>query len=117
MRHRKIGRFLNRTKSHVQAMLKNMLISLIQYERIKTTIAKAKELRRFVEPIITKSKVDTVSNRRLVFSRTRSIKIVKKLFNEIGPRFYERAGGYTRILKCGYRKGDNASLVYIELVN
>lgn len=116
MRHKKVGRLLNRTRSHLNSMLKNLSISLIKYERINTTLSKAKELRRFIEPIITKSKKDTVSNRRLVFSRTRSIETVKKLFNELGPRFYERNGGYIRILKSGYRKGDNAPLAYVELV-
>ncbi|VFP83798.1 50S ribosomal protein L17 [Buchnera aphidicola] len=117
MRHRKIGRLLNRKRSHLESMLKNMVCSLIKYEHIKTTLPKAKELRRFVEPIITISKYDTVANRRLVFSRIRDIFTVKKLFHELGPHFYSRPGGYLRILKYGFRKGDNAPIAYIELVD
>ncbi|VFP88657.1 50S ribosomal protein L17 [Buchnera aphidicola (Cinara piceae)] len=116
MRHRKTGRLLNRTRSHLQSMLKNMTCSLIKYEYIKTTLSKAKELRRFVEPIITLSKYDTIVNRRLVFSRICNIFTVKKLFHELGPYFYSRPGGYLRILKCGFRKGDNATIAYVELV-
>lgn len=117
MRHRKSGRLLNRKRSHLQAMLKNMACSLIKYEYIRTTLPKAKELRRFIEPIITFSKFDSISNRRLIFSRTRDIEVVKKLFSDLGPHFFLRPGGYTRILKCGFRKGDNALLAYIELVD
>ncbi|AEH39891.1 50S ribosomal protein L17 [Buchnera aphidicola (Cinara tujafilina)] len=117
MRHRKSGRLLNRKKNHLNAMLKNMACSLIKYEYIQTTLPKAKELRRFVEPIINYSKNNTISNRRLIFSRIRDILIVKKLFNDLGPHFSLRSGGYTRILKCGFRKGDNATLAYIELID
>ena len=117
MRHRKSGRQLNRDSSHRQAMFRNMASSLIGHEIIKTTLPKAKELRRVVEPLITLAKVDTVANRRLAFARTRNIETVAKLFNELGPRFAQRAGGYTRILKCGFRAGDNAPMAYIELVD
>lgn len=117
MRHRKSGRLLNRKKSHLNAMLKNMACSLVKHEYIRTTLAKAKELRRFIEPIINFSKFDTVPNRRLIFSRIRDILTVKKLFHILGPHFSSRFGGYTRILKCGFRKGDNATLAYIELVD
>ena len=116
MRHRKSGRQLNRNSSHRQAMFRNMASALISHEIIKTTLPKAKELRRVVEPLITLAKVDTVANRRLAFARTRNIETVAKLFNELGPRFAQRAGGYTRILKCGFRSGDNAPMAYIELV-
>ena len=117
MRHRKSGRQLNRNSSHRQAMFRNMASSLIGHEIIKTTLPKARELRRVVEPLITLAKVDTVANRRLAFARTRNIETVAKLFNELGPRFAQRAGGYTRILKCGFRAGDNAPMAYIELVD
>ena len=117
MRHRKSGRQLNRNSSHRQAMFRNMASSLIGHEIIKTTLPKAKELRRVVEPLITLAKVDTVANRRLAFARTRNIETVAKLFNELGPRFAQRAGGYTRILKCGFRAGANAPMAYIELVD
>ncbi|WP_386691537.1 MULTISPECIES: 50S ribosomal protein L17 [unclassified Lonepinella] len=117
MRHRKSGRQLNRNSSHRQAMFRNMASSLIGHEIIKTTVPKAKELRRVVEPLITLAKIDSVANRRLAFARTRSIETVAKLFNELGPRFAQRAGGYTRILKCGFRAGDNAPMAYIELVD
>ncbi|WP_314885942.1 50S ribosomal protein L17 [Aggregatibacter segnis] len=117
MRHRKSGRQLNRNSSHRQAMFRNMASSLIGHEIIKTTLPKAKELRRVVEPLITLAKVDTVANRRLAFARTRNIETIAKLFNELGPRFAQRAGGYTRILKCGFRAGDNAPMAYIELVD
>lgn len=116
MRHKKIGRFLNRTRSHLKSMFKNMICSLLIHESIKTTLQKAKELRRFIEPIITLSKIDTVSRRRLVFSKTRNHEVVKKLFNELGPYFLTRTGGYLRVLKSGFRKGDNAILAYVELV-
>ena len=117
MRHRKSGRQLNRNSSHRQAMFRNMASSLIGHEIIKTTLPKAKELRRVVEPLITLAKVDSVANRRLAFARTRNTETVAKLFNELGPRFAQRAGGYTRILKCGLRAGDNAPMAYIELVD
>ena len=117
MRHRKSGRQLNRNSSHRQAMFRNMASSLIGHEIIKTTLPKAKELRRVVEPLITLAKVDTVANRRLAFARTRNIETVAKLFNGLGPRFAQRAGGYTGILKCGFRAGDNAPMAYIELVD
>ena len=117
MRHRKSGRHLNRTSSHRQAMFRNMAISLFEHEIIKTTLPKAKELRRVAEPLITLAKDDSVANRRLVFSRTRSKAMVGKLFNELGPRYAERAGGYTRILKCGMRAGDAAPMAFIELVD
>ena len=116
MRHRKSGRHLNRTSSHRKAMFANMATSLIEHEIIKTTVPKAKELRRVAEPLITLAKTDTVANRRLAFSRLRSKAAVGKLFTELGPRFQERPGGYTRILKAGYRKGDAAPVAYIELV-
>lgn len=116
MRHRKSGRQLNRNSAHRQAMYRNMAGSLIEHEVIKTTLPKAKELRRVVEPLITLAKQDTVANRRLVFSRTRSKEAVGKLFDELGPRYQTRPGGYTRILKCGYRSGDAAPMAYIELV-
>ena len=117
MRHRKSGRQLNRNSSHRQSMFRNMASSLIGHEIIKTTLPKAKELRRVVEPLITLAKVDSVANRRLAFARTRNTETVAKLFNELGPRFAQRAGGYTRILKCGFRAGDNAPMAYIELVD
>ncbi len=117
MRHRKSGRQLNRSSSHRKAMFRNMVGSLVGLEIIKTTLSKAKELRRIVEPLITLSKTDSVANRRLGFARTRDNKIVAKLFNELGPRFTARYGGYTRILKCGFRAGDNAPMAYIELVD
>ncbi|GAA6134209.1 50S ribosomal protein L17 [Oceaniserpentilla sp. 4NH20-0058] len=117
MRHRKSGRHLNRTSSHRQAMFKNMAVSLIEHEIIKTTLPKAKELRRVAEPLITLAKEDSVANRRLAFSRTRSKEAVGKLFSELGPRYQERTGGYLRILKCGFRAGDNAPMAYVELVD
>lgn len=117
MRHRKSGRQLNRNSSHRQAMFRNMAVSLIEHEVIKTTLPKAKELRRVAEPLITLAKEDSVANRRLAFSRTRDKAAVGKLFTEIGPRYAERPGGYTRILKCGYRAGDAAPMAYIELVD
>lgn len=117
MRHRKSGRLLNRTRSHLNSMFRNMSCSLLKYEFLKTTLPKAKELRRFVEPLITLSKIDTVSNRRLIFSRICNSEIVNKLFTTLGPHFKERKGGYLRILKCGYKKGDNTILAYIELID
>lgn len=117
MRHRHSGRQLNRNSSHRQAMFRNMSVSLIEHELIKTTVAKAKELRRVVEPLITLSKEDSVANRRLAFSRTRSKAAVGKLFDELGPRYEERPGGYLRIIKAGFRTGDKAPMAYVELVD
>src|SRR5258708_3396381 len=116
MRHGHGLRKLNRTSSHRLAMLKNMMNSLIEHEAIKTTVPKAKELRRVIEPMITLAKVDTVANRRLAFDRLRDRDSVTKLFNELGPRFAKRPGGYTRILKMGFRVGDNAPMAFVELV-
>ena len=117
MRHRKAGRHLNRTSSHRNAMLQNMTNSLFRHELIKTTLPKAKELRRVAEPLITMAKQDSVHKRRLAFSRLRDKEIVGKLFNELGPRYKTRPGGYLRVLKCGYRAGDNAPMAYVELVD
>ena len=117
MRHRKSGRHLGRTSSHREAMFKNMAVSLIEHEVIKTTLPKAKELRRVAEPLITLAKTDSVANRRLAFARTRDKAAVGKLLTEIGPRYADRPGGYTRILKCGFRAGDAAPMAYIELVD
>lgn len=117
MRHRNSGRQLNRNSSHRKAMFRNLTSALVGNEIIKTTVPKAKELRRVVEPLITLAKVDSVANRRLAFARIRNKETVAKLFNELGPRFNQRAGGYTRILKCGFRAGDNAPMAYIELVD
>lgn len=116
MRHKLGLRKLNRTSAHRLAMLRNMMNSLLRHEAIKTTLPKAKELRRVVEPMITLAKEPTVANKRLAFNRLRDREIVVKLFNEIGPMFKDRKGGYTRILKMGYRVGDNALLAYVELV-
>tara|TARA_B100000575_G_C23057076_1_gene608541 strand:- start:590 stop:973 length:384 start_codon:yes stop_codon:yes gene_type:complete len=117
MRHKYSGRKLNRTSSHRTSMFKNMMASLIEHEEIKTTLPKAKELRGFVERLITISKVDTVAKRRIVFSRIRSKDAVKKLFSELGPRFKNRPGGYLRILKCGFRAGDKAPMAIVQLVD
>ncbi len=117
MRHRHGLRKLNRTSSHRLAMLRNMTVSLLRHEAIKTTLPKAKELRRVVEPMITLGKVDTLANKRLAFSRLRDREIVGKLFSEIGPRYKARNGGYLRILKMGFRVGDNAPMAYVELVD
>ena len=117
MRHRKSGRHLNRTSSHRKAMFKNMAATLFEHEVIKTTLPKAKELRRVAEPLITLAKIDSVANRRLAFARTRSKDAVGKLFTELGPRYQARPGGYIRILKCGFRTGDNAPMAYVELVD
>ncbi|WP_150305978.1 50S ribosomal protein L17 [Pseudomonas saliphila] len=117
MRHRKSGRHLNRTSSHRKAMFQNMAVSLFENELIKTTLPKAKELRRVAEPLITLAKEDTVANRRLAFDRTRSKEAVGKLFNDLGKRYAERPGGYIRILKCGFRTGDAAPMAYVELVD
>ena len=117
MRHMKSGRKLNRNSSHRVAMFRNMTVSLIEHEMIRTTLAKAKELRRVAEPIITKSKIDSVANRRLAFSRLRSKVAVGKLFAELGTRFQNRSGGYLRIVKCGYRTGDSAPIALVELLD
>jgi len=117
MRHRNGLRKLNRTSEHRAAMLRNMCVSLLRHEAIKTTLPKAKELRRVVEPLITLAKVATVANRRLAFARLRDREIVVKLFNELGPRYQTRPGGYTRILKMGFRVGDNAPMAFVELVD
>ena len=116
MRHGNGLRKLNRTSAHRQAMLQNMMNSLIEHEAIKTTLPKAKELRRVVEPMITLARKDTVANRRLAFARLRNRDSVTKLFTDLGPRFMNRPGGYTRILKMGFRPGDNAPMAYVELV-
>ena len=117
MRHRKTGRQLNRNSSHRKAMFQNMTVSLLRHEIIKTTLPKAKELRRMAEPFITMAKTDSVHKRRVVFSRLRDREMVSKLFNELGPRYKERPGGYLRILKAGYRSGDKAPMAYIEMVD
>ena len=117
MRHRHSGRQLNRNSSHRKAMFKNMAVSLLRHEIIRTTLPKAKELRRVVEPLITRGKSDSVANRRIIFARTRDSEITAKLFTEIGPRYQDRPGGYIRILKCGFRKGDRAPMAYVELVD
>jgi large subunit ribosomal protein L17 len=117
MRHRHGLRKLNRTSEHRLAMLRNMCVSLLNHEAIKTTVPKAKELRRVVEPLITLAKEATVANRRLAFARLRDRDVVTKLFNELGPRYAARPGGYTRILKMGFRVGDNAPMAFVELVD
>ena len=117
MRHKNSGRTLGRTSSHRAAMYRNMAVSLFRHELIKTTLPKAKELRRKVEPLITLAKTDSVAGRRLAFSRLRDREIVTKLFTELGPRYNDRPGGYLRIIKCGYRPGDNAPMAYVELLD
>lgn len=117
MRHLKSGRKLNRTSSHRAAMFRNMANSLFKHELIRTTLPKAKELRRVAEPLITLSKVDSVAQRRLAFDRLRDKEVVGKLFSDLGPRYVDRPGGYIRILKCGFRPGDNAPMAYVELVD
>ena len=117
MRHRQSGRQLNRNSPHRTAMFRNMASSLFEHEIIKTTLAKAKELRTVAEPLITLAKKDSVANRRLAFNRTRNKEMVGKLFSELGPRYAERPGGYIRILKCGERAGDKAPIAYVELVD
>ncbi|MGB5277497.1 MAG: 50S ribosomal protein L17 [Gammaproteobacteria bacterium] len=117
MRHRKSGRHLNRNSSHRKAMFSNMANSLFEHEIIKTTLPKAKELRRVAEPLITLAKEDSVAKRRLAFASLGDKSTVGKLFNELGPRYKARPGGYTRILKCGYRAGDAAPMAFIELVD
>lgn len=117
MRHLKSGRKLNRDSTHRKAMFRNMASSLFENEIIKTTVPKAKELRRVAEPLITLAKEDSVAHRRLAFDRLRNREVVTKLFNELGPRYVDRPGGYLRILKCGYRPGDKAPMAYVELVD
>ena len=117
MRHQKSGRKLNRTSSHRQAMFRNMAASLIRHEEIRTTLPKAKELRRVAEPLITMAKSSSLARRRLAFARLRDSAAVAKLFDELGPRFQDRPGGYTRILKCGFRVGDNAPMALVQLVD
>ena len=117
MRHRNSGRQLNRNSSHRKAMFQNMSVSLFDHEVIRTTLPKAKELRRVAEPLITLAKEDSVANRRLAFSRLRDKAAVGKLFSDLGPRYKERPGGYMRILKCGYRPGDKAPMAYVELMD
>ena len=117
MRHQKAGRKFNRTSAHRQAMFTNMAASLFKHELIKTNLPKAKELRRVAEPLITLGKIDSVANRRLAFSRLRDKEAVGNLFTTLGPRYASRPGGYLRILKCGFRAGDNAPMAYVELVD
>ncbi len=117
MRHRKSGRKFNINSSHRKALFSNMVNSLFKHELIKTTLPKAKELRSFAEPLITLSKVDSVAKRRLAFSRLRDREVVTKLFNDLGPRYKDRNGGYLRIMKCGFRPGDDAPMAYVELVD
>ena len=117
MRHRNIGRQLSRNSSHRKAMLRNMTASLLQHELIKTTVPKAKELRRVAEPLLTMAKNDNVANRRRAFASLRDKELVRKLFDELGPRYQGRPGGYLRILKCGYRAGDIAPMAYVEMVD
>jgi large subunit ribosomal protein L17 len=117
MRHKVAGRRLGRTTSHRKADMQNMTVSLIQHELIRTTVPKAKELRRVAEPLITRSKDDSLANRRIVFNRLRDRDAVQKLFNELGPRYTGRPGGYLRILRCGFRPGDSAPMAYVELVD
>jgi large subunit ribosomal protein L17 len=117
MRHLKAGKKLNRNSSHRKAMFRNMATSLFQNEIIRTTVPKAKELRRVAEPLLTLAKEDSVAHRRLAFDRLRDRDTVTKLFNELGPRYVDRPGGYLRVLKCGYRSGDKAPMAYVELVD
>ncbi len=117
MRHRKSGRSLNRTSSHRKAMMRNMAASLFRHEQIQTTVPKAKELRRFAEPLITLAKTPSVANRRIAFARLRDREMVTKLFDTLGERYRDRPGGYTRILRCGYRAGDAAPMAYIQLID
>ena len=117
MRHAKTGRKFNMNSSHRKALFRNMMVSLFQNEIIKTTLPKAKEIRRFAEPLITLSKVDSLAGKRLAFARLRDRATVMKLFNELGPRYANRPGGYLRVLKCGFRAGDSAPMAYVELVD
>lgn len=116
MRHRRIGRQLSRNSSHRKALLQSLTNSLLRYEAIKTTLPKAKELRRVAEPLITRAKNDSVHNRRIAFARLRDDEVVAKLFTDLGPRYQDRPGGYLRIIKCGHRAGDNAPMAYVSLV-
>ena len=116
MRHRNIGRQLSRNSSHRKALLQSLTNSLLRYGAIKTTLPKAKELRRVAEPLITRAKVDSVHNRRIAFARLRDSEVVAKLFTDLGPRFNTRPGGYLSIIKCGFRAGDNAPMAYVSLV-
>lgn len=116
MRHRNIGRQLSRNSSHRKALLQSLTNSLLRYEAIKTTLPKAKELRRVAEPLITRAKQDSVHNRRIAFARLRDDEVVAKLFTDLGPRYQSRPGGYLRIIKCGFRAGDNAPMAYVSLV-
>lgn len=116
MRHRNIGRQLSRNSSHRKALLQSLTNSLLRYEAIKTTLPKAKELRRVAEPLITRAKEDSVHNRRIAFARLRDDEVVAKLFTDLGPRYQSRPGGYLRIIKCGFRAGDNAPMAYVSLV-
>lgn len=117
MRHRNTGRQLSRNSAHRKALLRNLAVALLRQESIQTTVPKAKELRRVVEPLITLAKTDTVARRRLAFARTRDRELVTKLFNDLGPRYKERPGGYTRMMRCGFRAGDNAPMAIMELVD
>ncbi|MEQ1438443.1 50S ribosomal protein L17 [Fontimonas sp. SYSU GA230001] len=117
MRHKISGRTFGRTSAHRKATMQAITVALLQHELIKTTLPKAKELRRFAEPLITRAKEDSVANRRLAFSRLRDRDAVQKLFNELGPRYKTRPGGYLRILHCGFRAGDDAPMAYVELVD
>jgi large subunit ribosomal protein L17 len=117
MRHRNAGRQLSRTAPHRRSLMRNLTAALVREELIRTTLPKAKELRRVIEPLITRAKTDSVANRRLTFDRVRDRPTVTKLFNELGPRYKARPGGYLRILKCGFRAGDNAPMAYVELVD
>ncbi|MFU8787783.1 MAG: 50S ribosomal protein L17 [Methylobacter sp.] len=117
MRHRKSGRKFNMNSSHRKALFSNMVSSLFKHELIKTTLPKAKELRSYAEPLITLSKEDSVAKRRMAFAKLRDRDVVTKLFNELGPRYKNRAGGYLRIMKCGFRAGDDAPMAYVELVD
>jgi large subunit ribosomal protein L17 len=117
MRHRKTGRKFNMNSSHRKALFSNMVTSLFKHELIRTTLPKAKELRGFAEPLITMSKVDSVAKRRMAFAKLRDREVVTKLFNELGPRYKDRQGGYLRIMKCGFRTGDDAPMAYVELVD
>lgn len=116
MRHQKAGTNFGREQGHRKSMMRNLAVSLFEHETIRTTLPKAKELRRYAEPLVTRAKEDSVHNRRIVFNRIRDKKAVGKLFSDLGPRFKERPGGYIRILKCGFRPGDNAPMAYVQLV-
>ena len=116
MRHQKAGTNFGREQGHRKSMMRNLAVSLFEHETIRTTLPKAKELRRYAEPLVTRAKEDSVHNRRIVFNRIRDKKAVGKLFTDLGPRFKERPGGYIRILKCGFRPGDNAPMAYVQLV-